>query len=444
VIATPRAGASAPALGAPRRAASGVRAARLPFGELVAVHAHGWLLAGCAAGLLLASLLLSPRLGELLAPLSYGRWAAVHLDVTLYGWLAVPVLGLLLRAYGAAARARLAAAALALWSGALAVGVASWLSGRTSGKLFVDWTGGAARVFTLAQAALVALLAAAAWMAYRDEASAGPLAAARRRLAARWAGAAALLAVPLAFAFARRDDVYPAIDPASGGPTARSLLGSTLALVALVAWTPRLAGLPQRSRRGRHLLPLAFAAHVALWSAAAGGDRASDGRQLALLATLAVWAWLLPLELRRFEWPRAARRWLAAMAAWGGLLLVTGVGQFAAPLLARVKFTHALVAHAHLAMAGFASSFAGLALRLGPATPGAWRDDRGTFWLWQLATATHVLALALLGVLEADDPAAVLRGGATVTALLAVRWAAGAATAAAALRWLAAAGGETR
>ena len=67
--------------------------------EELAIAALGWLAAGCAAGLLLALLLAWPDLNALLAPLTYGRWVPVHLDALLYGWTALPLVGLLLRLY---------------------------------------------------------------------------------------------------------------------------------------------------------------------------------------------------------------------------------------------------------------------------------------------------------------------------------------------------------
>lgn len=425
-------GSQAGTLAAPAFVTRSPRAARL-----VAAHAHAWLVAGCAVGLLLATLLLSPRLGDWLAPLTYGRWATLHLDLTLYGWLAVPMVGLLLRAYGLASRPAATAFVLALWSGALVAGAVSWLAGETSGKLFLDWTGAPGVLFASAQAGLALTLGAGAWRTYAEEACTRPLPAARRLLALRGLGALALLGVPVALLVAERGDLYPAIDPASGGPTAASLLISSLGFVALLLLTPRLAGLATLRRRGAAWAPVALAAHTAFWARLDSGDRSSDLPQAALLATLAIWIVLLPWELRRFAWPPAARRWLAAMAFWGSLLAVTGVAQFLPLPLAQVKFTHALVAHAHLAMAGFASSYAALLLRLGATPAGAALGEAPAYWLWQLGLAGHLAALFAIGAGEGSDPAFVLRGDATLTALLAVRWLAGLAMLAAALRWLA-------
>jgi cytochrome c oxidase cbb3-type subunit 1 len=132
------------------------------------------------------------------------------------------------------------------------------------------------------------------------------------------------------------------------------------------------------------------------------------------------------------------------MQVWGALLVTTGVLQFLAPPLAALKFTHGLVAHAHLAMAGFASSYAGLLLRLGEPARGGAVAESTTFWLWQGGTAAHVVALAAIGALEAADPAFVLRGGAALDALFAWRWLAGLTMLIAAWRWFAAGRGRAR
>ena len=67
--------------------------------ELATLHGLTWLVVGCSVGLLLATLLLVPRLGELLSPLTYGRWMPVHLNLLLYGWCALPLVALLFRIY---------------------------------------------------------------------------------------------------------------------------------------------------------------------------------------------------------------------------------------------------------------------------------------------------------------------------------------------------------
>jgi cytochrome c oxidase cbb3-type subunit 1 len=406
----------------------------------VALHATAWLVVAGLAGLLMALLLLVPEAGRYLAPLGYGRWAAVHLDVALYGWLALPWVGLLLGAYRVDRRARLARTALGAWSAALAAGVVAWLAGRTSGKLFLDWSGAVGWLFAAAQWVLAAVLGIGLAAELRRRRRAGGLGPGERR---RVVGLALLLAVlaamPALLLWAEDGRRYPPIDPTSGGPTGTSLLGSSLGMIALLVVLPRLLGLPARERRAGSWAPAALAAHLLLYLALDHGDRSNrDPAEWAVLGSLLIWAWLVPRELARFEWPAGARRWRCAMLVWGALLMASGVAQFAPPLLDRMKFTHALVAHAHLAMAGFTSALGALLLhvRMGGGDAAEAFADRPAFWTWNGSTALHVAALSAVGALEAADPAAFLRGGATIDALLTVRLVAGAGMLAAASRWL--------
>src|SRR5690606_34891873 len=107
-------------------------------------HALGWLVAANAVGLWLALLLVWPDAGRALGPLTYGRWAPLHLNWQLYGWCALPLVGALLRFHAPPSGrrdARWAGMALAAWTFALLAGGLSWLGGVVSGKLFLDWHG---------------------------------------------------------------------------------------------------------------------------------------------------------------------------------------------------------------------------------------------------------------------------------------------------------------
>lgn len=107
----------------------------------VARHSLGWLLAGNLVGLWMASLLLWPELGRLAGPLTYGRWATVHLNVQLYGWCSVPLIGLLFRFFLPPGDERGGRLALQAWSGALVFSAVAWLAGEVSGKPFMEWRG---------------------------------------------------------------------------------------------------------------------------------------------------------------------------------------------------------------------------------------------------------------------------------------------------------------
>jgi len=394
-------------------------------------HALAWLVAGCAVGLWMALLLLFPRLGVALGPWTYGRWAPLHLDLTLYGWLAIPLVGMLLRGYGAERFEAGVRWALAAWSSALVVGAASWLGGRTSGKLFLDWSGPAAWLFAAAQGVAALLLVAGLATQVRERGwRAGEVAR-----AGLWV---LLVGVPAVLLVASGGAVYPPIDPASGGPTGVSLLGSSLGLIAVVLATPRLLRLHELSSRRAGFAPFALALHFALFLALDHGDHGhrEPVQQLAL-ASVAIWAWLLPREIGRFFWPIGSRRWIRALAVWGVLLLGSGLGAFLPGALERVKFGQGLVAHAHVAMAGFASCFVALVLHvLLAGGPRARLFGRAApFALWHSGLALQVVALALLGAAEATDPARMLRGGAGVEALLGLRAVGGAAMLAAAVLW---------
>lgn len=436
---------SAPAVKEPAiRARAAASDAAGTVAESVAVHALFWLVVVCALGLWLSALLLAPRLGALVAPLTYGRWAPLHLDLALYGWLSLPLVGLLFHAYGADRRPRASRLALGLWSGALVAGALSWLAGRSSGKLFLDWSGGAGTIFLVAQFGL-ALVLAKSWVDTKEGAAGGePRASSARRVGLRRfvapGGLVLLLAVPVALAAGASRATYPPIDPSSGGPTGASLLGSTLGLVAIVLLVPRLLRLPVIVERGGTLAPWAFALHGAFFLALGVADRSNalPFEQIAVAST-ALWAWLLPRELARFLWPAGSRPWIRALLAWGAVVLASGVAQFLPWPLAHVKFTHELVAHAHAAMAGLASALAVLLLhaalvRAGRPSP---FDRSAPLLQWQGGTALHVAALAALGALEASDPATLLAGGAAVELLLTLRLVAGAAMLMAALSWFA-------
>ncbi|HET9226562.1 MAG TPA: hypothetical protein VFR31_07830 [Thermoanaerobaculia bacterium] len=379
--------------------------------ETATVHALAWLTVACVVGLLLSLLLLFPGLNP--EPLTYGRWMPLHLNLVLYGWLALPLVALLLRAYRPSDRA--AGWAVQVWSGSLVAGAVSWLLGHTTGKAFLDWQG-IARFAFLANLGFLALVLASGLV--------------RRRswgLVALWAG---LLGVAVLMASATSTRTYPPVNPATGGPTGASLLGSTLAVIAIFLGTPYLLGF----RGGSSWILIAFGIHSAFFAFVGLGEQTHrEPLQIAAVASLLVWAWLLPRWLRSFDWPEGSRPWLFAFLAWGGALLASAVPMFLPGLLDRIKFTNVLVGHAHLAMAGMATSFAALVLVV-LNRPGLLADRAG-FVLWHAGNAAHVAALAAAGALEAADPGIVFRGDRSITALYALRTAAGAAMLLAAVRW---------
>ena len=404
----------------------------------ITLHALGWLACGNLVGLWLATLLLAPELGGGLAALAYGRWVPVHLGVQLYGWCAVPLLGLLFRLYRVAeSDPRGARWALAAWSGTLAAAALSWLAGRVSGKPFLEYSG-AARVLLVGTMTLVAtVLARAWWRRTRVEWAGG------RRARWRAAGAGLLLlvlaALPATMWIATSPAVEPPVNPASGGATGTSLMGSSLAVVAIFLLTPAAVGLRPRSGWRAVAPSIALLAAHLLWFVLLdhGPHTHHEWVQIASLASLAIWPPALARFFRAFDWPTGSRRWLASLLAWGALLVGTGVLVFLPGILERAKFTHLLVAHAHLAMAGMCSSYLVLVLvGLLRRTPLAHLfSGRAAFVGWHLGGAVHLAALVGLGILEARDPGAPFQADPTAVALWATRAAAGAVMAAASLAW---------
>jgi cytochrome c oxidase cbb3-type subunit 1 len=414
----------------------------------LAVHALGWLTVGNAIGLLLATLLLAPRLNAALAPLTYGRWVPLHLDLQLYGWCALPLVGLLFRLYLPAADAgRAPALALDLWSGSLAFAAVGWLAGEASGKPFLDFAG-AARWLLVANLAVLWGVLAVGWR----RRAAQPAQAGAEGPALRTAKAAFLVllaAVPPLLAWASGPGVYPAVNPDSGGATGGSLLGSTLAVVAILWAFPWIAGRPPRrdpaeARRvsGQTLAVLAL--HFAAFILLDHGDRSHhEALQVAALATLAIWPPLLVRHLRRFAWPRPLLAWLAALGGWGALLVASAFVTFLPGVLERWKFTDALVAHAHLAMAGMATAL--LVAVLASLDAGG-EEDAGLgaalarplpFALWHGGCLVYFVTMTAAGTLEGGDPALLFTTPPPLAALYAARWVAGAAMLTASASWLA-------
>lgn len=418
-----------------------VASARATAVELAGLHALVWLALANAVGVLLALLLVWPAAGTLLGGLGYGRWVPLHLDLQLYGWCSLPLVALLLRFYSAPRGGECPGGVVAVgaWSAALVAGSVSWLAGGSSGKLFLEWSGMVRAALPVAMLLLLLALVR------------GWLGGARRRAGRRaergrfvLAGAALLLAllpVPVILYWATSPTVYPAFNPDSGGATGSSLLGSSLGIVAVLLLAPVLAGLPRRpGASSRSGWPMAgvLALHFLVFALGGHGARShhEPGQRL-LLLSLAVWVPLVVVWLRSFEWPEGAGRWLTAAAAWSGVLLATSWITFQPGVLERAKFTNALVAHAHLAMAGAITSFHGAllaAIHRGDRLARVLRSPL-PFWLWQLGCAIHVGALLAVGVLEAGDPGRLFRPDAAVSAWYGVRLLAGIVMLLASISW---------
>ena len=366
-----------------------------PWPHAVVRHAFAWLVLANCTGVLMSVLLVRPELGEILSPLSYGRWMPVHANAQLYGWCSLPLIGVLYGWYRPGGQQtgldQAFRAVLGVWSLALALGVLSWLGGLNSGKLFLEWRGLARLPLPLAMSCLWAVLARATWLR-------------RGQDGATWRvlGMATLLPVPALMLWATSRHSFPPVNPDSGGATGSSLLGSTLGIVAIFALLPPMLRLPETrpAWRTRSLCWVTLLASLLVYAAAGHGHLSHhDPAQIASLATLLLWIPLGCAYYRTFSWSGAARPWLVGAALWWAVLVGSGLITFLPGMSERLKFTHGLVAHAHAAMAGFLTCM--LIALLSQLT---YRKLGGSL-AWQALNGVHVFVLSVLGWTESEGGA---------------------------------------
>ena len=375
-------------------------------------HSLASLVFANAVGVLLAVLLLAPRLNLVIQPFTYGRWMPVHINLQLYGWCSLPLVAFLFRAYGAdrGAAAAWCRPVLWAWSAALAVGAFSWVTGHSSGKLFLDWTGYARVLFPLAMLALWALLVFA-FVRSRSDTAPATLAT-----AAKVVGLLLLLAVPFLLYIAASPTLYPPINPDTGGPTGASQLESVLVIVAILLLLP--FGLaPRRAGRAGSFSPvrLSWILLVAESLLCLGLGRADVSHhrptQYISLGSLLVWLPLMPAYYGAFAWNSNTRRWRIAFLAWWCVLVPTGWCLFLPGVLDHFKFTDGLVAHSLLAMAGFVSSLLIFVLVQLLEDDGWIFTNTRSFYLWQVSVAAYVALMFYAGWREGSDPAFALVPG---------------------------------
>ena len=399
---------------------------------LASWHSLAWLVFANAVGVLIAALLLMPRINTLLTPWTYGRWMPVHIDLQLYGWCSLPLVGFLLRAYGADAgwTAAWCRPVLWIWSTALGVGALSWITGHSSGKLFLDWVGYPRVLFPLALMALWALLVAAFAASWSVERTIG-----------KWVkgiGLVALFAIPLLIYVAASPNLYPPINPDSGGPTGASQLESTLVIVAVLLLLPLgLTSGRQRRSSSRVFCWLVFAAETLLCLGLGRAD-VSHHRpvQFMSLASLLVWLPLIPMYYAGFVWHPNTKRWRIAFLAWWVVLVPTGWSLFLPGVLDHFKFTDGLVGHSLLAMAGFVSSLLIFVMVQMMGNDGWIFNGTWSFYVWHLSVLAYVAIMFIAGWHEGTNPAFNILPGAARNGIYALRLLLGVLIFLASLDWL--------
>lgn len=402
---------------------------------LTAWHSLAWLTFANAIGVLLAVMLLFPATNRLFDTFTYGRWLTVHLELELYGWSSLPLLAFLFKVYAVDAQPDRATAAawvrpiLWIWSTALAVGALTWITGHTSGKLFLDWTGYSRILFPLAVFAVWLLLAYAF--------ASSP----QNARIAKLIGLALLLLVPILLYISASPNLYPPINPATGGPTGASQLESTLVVVAILLLLP--FGLTHRKAPRSRTVTASWIIFVAESILCLGLGRAdvSNHRptQYISLASLLLWIPLIPAYFAAFAWHPNTRRWRLAFLWWWALLVPTGWALFLPTVLDHFKFTDGLVGHSLMAMAGFITALLIFVL-VEVLGDGGWIFNRTwSFHAWNFGVLAYVLLMTIAGWREGSDPSFTILPGTARNLLYAGRLAVGVLMFLASAEWLLAA-----
>jgi cytochrome c oxidase cbb3-type subunit 1 len=398
-------------------------------------HALFWLAFANSIGVLLAILLLFPAFNQLLGEWTYGRWIMTHMNLELYGWTSLPLAGFLFKVYGAdrGPLANWCRPVLWVWSAALAVGAYSWLSGHSSGKLFLDWSGYARIFFPLAMIALWLLLAVAF---VREWKTAAHATIATR--SAKFLGLVLLLVVPVLMYAASSPNYYPAINPDTGGPTGASQLESSLIIVAILLMLP--FGLTGRKKGDSRMIAIAWAVMAAefILCFALGRADISHHRpaQFISLGSLLAWIPLTPAYYAAFEWNANTRRWRIAFLCWWSALVLTGWVLFLPGILDHFKFTDGLVGHSLLAMAGFTSSLLIFVLVQLLGEDGWIFNRTRSFYGWNIAVLAYVVLMTAAGWREGFDSTFTIMPGAARNSIYILRLVVGVVMLASSVDWL--------
>ena len=397
---------------------------------VTAWHSLAWLVCANAVGLLLATLLLFPQGNSYLGGFTYGRWVPLHLNLQLYGWCSLPLVAWLFKTYGVGGGPsfRWARAALWMWSASLVVGALSWLNGHSSGKLFLDWTGYPRILFPLAMCFLWLVLAQSLrekWSAVRNRTG-------------KILGLIGLLTVPPTLYWAASPHVYPAINPGTGGPTGASLLDSTLGIVVVMLLLP--LGLERKQKTPTVINKVVLWLFVAeLFIYVGMGHHNSSNHwpsQFLGLGSLLPWLVVMPFYFGSFDWPVRSKRWMGSFLVWWMLLLASGWIDFLPGVLDHLKFTDGLVAHSHLAMAGFVTSMNIFLLTTFLGEDGECFNANRPFLAWQAGLIAYILSMAIAGWREGQDPSFTIIPGFLRDLLYSVRLGSGLLMFLASVTWL--------
>ena len=394
--------------------------------SIASVHALGWFSFANAVGVLLALLLVFPSLGLICQEWTYGRLMPLHLNVHLYGWLSLPLIGLLFFTYGVKEEA--GRMLVWLWSLALLIGCAAWVSGVSSGKIFLDWRGVSCGVFIAVMIGLWILLA---WVSWQRRSEGGNF--------LRLVGLAILSPIPAVLYIATRPGTYPPVNPDTGGPTGASLLGSSMSILLLLLILPRLCRCAKKGdvKPWEKLCWIAFLLEAVLFMFLKQGNSSHhEIGQIIGLGSLIIWLPLMPVYFSVWQWRDESRGWRITTLLWLALLILTGWLSFLPGWLDHLKFTNGLVAHSHLAMAGFCTSFLMLLMiEILPQKMSAVLASKREFILWQLAVVSYISIMWFSGWNEGNDAGFVINGGVGIKIIYSLRFVCGVVMLWASIQW---------
>jgi cytochrome c oxidase cbb3-type subunit 1 len=396
------------------------------------VHALFWLAAGNAIGVMIAILLLFPGLNRILGEWTYGRWMMVHMNLGLFGWCSLPMLGGLFHVYkvGSSSVAQWSRPAVWIWSSALLLGSWTWLQGDSSGKLFLDWSGLPRFLFPLAMLFLWFILAVSFLNAQKSDSRQGRV--------AKVLGLVLLLPVPVLIYLASSPDLYPAYNPDTGGPTGTSQLESSLGIVLIFLLLP-LGLVPRKQERFSRILYNwvllgVESTYCALMNHTDVSHRVPA--QFLGLCLMLFWIPLVPAYYESFLWSSTTTLWRKAFYWWWRGLTLTGCFFFLPGVLDYFKFTDGLVGHSLTAIAGCLTAYLIFLLIQLLGEDGWFLLQRRSFLAWNHSVLLYVVLMTVAGWLEGIHPAFTIAPGFLRNLLYALRLISGLGMLLASLEWL--------
>lgn len=354
-----------------------------------------FLLVGNLIGLLLSILLAFPDTNFLLPEVNFGRLVPVHLNFQLYGWSAIPLIGLILNLFLDKNQwiHRTASLPVFIWSLSLCIGAISWVLGYSSGKLFLEWQGFAKYVFLFNLGILWCFTAYSYFLGQFKEDTKGAK-------ILKVVLIAILSSIPFIFYQALSPNLFPPINKISSGATGSSLLLSTLAVIFIMLILPLILKVTRVRAINTYFVFIFFFLHAFLSKYINLSHSTNfDKDQIIGLSSLIIWIPLIYLYYRDFKFHKCSRQWLLSCLFWGTILTLTAIYMFLPPQLIVAKFSSYLVTHVHLAMGGFISSLCMIILTSLPNT-NSHLGDKKLFSLWHIGLLMHFTSTIILGYLE--------------------------------------------